>query len=206
MTEIFTLLEMYKYVLHCSPGFYREKQQAGEVSGKLKMSPSGFFFFLLISVMSCCAASYLDDGVIGLTPDNYTTEVKECGPPPAILYGDLVEPRKEKYTSGDTVEYGCLINYVLEGNRIVKCVEDVWEELPICQGPCIVEEKVMIENNIELKWNDTQQISLHGSTVEFTCSIGYASPPGMSMRIVCTNIKLDYPKCFAAKAAWHRPL
>ncbi|XP_056379504.1 coagulation factor XIII B chain-like isoform X2 [Hyla sarda] len=125
---------------------------------------------------------------------------KVCGHPPAILFGETVGELKKNYQPGETMEYKCPNDYVLKGNKVIKCVENVWEEAPSCLGPCTTDEKDMDENNVELKWKKDKEIkSAFGETVEFSCKMGYDVPPGTQMRVVCDNNKLNIPKCIKAK-------
>ncbi|XP_073499026.1 complement factor H-related protein 5-like isoform X2 [Phyllobates terribilis] len=122
---------------------------------------------------------------------------EQCGPPPTVQFGDSVDVRKINYKSGEFVEYRCRNYYVLKGNKVVRCLNGVWDEAPVCLEPCSVKEKKMDENNLALKWIERKKLySAHGSMIEFLCKSGYEAPPNTQMRIICEDGKLEYPKCF----------
>ncbi|XP_066450537.1 complement factor H-related protein 1-like [Eleutherodactylus coqui] len=59
---------------------------------------------------------------------------EQCGPPPTIQFGDTTGIRKPSYKSGESVEYRCPNFYILKGETIVRCMNGVWEEAPVCLG------------------------------------------------------------------------
>ncbi|XP_069824068.1 coagulation factor XIII B chain-like [Dendropsophus ebraccatus] len=122
---------------------------------------------------------------------------KLCGPPPIILYGDIVEDQKPNYTSGDSVIYKCPNYYVLKGNHVVSCLDGKWDEAPVCLEPCTVTKDHMEERNIDPKWKpDGRTIYIsHGDSMEFVCKPGYKASPNPPMRVFCEQGKLEYPKC-----------
>ncbi|XP_069824064.1 coagulation factor XIII B chain-like [Dendropsophus ebraccatus] len=122
-----------------------------------------------------------------------------CGPPPVVQFGDTISFNKPSYQSGESVLYKCAGYYALNGSSAVRCQNGVWDEAPICLEPCTSNEKMMEENNIQLKWLSSRRLySLHGDIVEFTCKPGYEAPPQTQMRTACEGGKLNYPKCFRA--------
>ncbi|XP_056379515.1 coagulation factor XIII B chain-like [Hyla sarda] len=121
----------------------------------------------------------------------------QCGPPPVVQYGDTISFNKPFYKSGESVEYKCSEYYILKGNKIVRCLNGVWDEAPVCLEPCTAKEKDMRDNNIRTKWRqDAKLYSEHGDLIEFICQSGYEAPPGTQMKVTCDQGKLEYPKCF----------
>ncbi|KAM4022621.1 complement factor H-like isoform 2-T2 [Anomaloglossus baeobatrachus] len=121
---------------------------------------------------------------------------EQCGPPPTVQFGDMINIRKFNYKSGESVEYRCPNYYVLKGDRHVKCLNGVWDEAPACLEPCVTREKNMDENNIVAKWSSTKKLYIiHGDMIEFSCKPGFDASPDTRMRVFCENGKLDYPKC-----------
>ncbi|XP_066453240.1 coagulation factor XIII B chain-like isoform X6 [Eleutherodactylus coqui] len=122
---------------------------------------------------------------------------EQCGPPPTVQFGDTTGIRKPSYKSGESVEYRCPNYYILKGEKVVRCMNGVWEEAPVCLEPCTAKEKDMEENRIQLRWRDYKKIYLrHGEEVEFVCKPEHEAPPGTLMRPACQQGKLQYPKCF----------
>ncbi|XP_056379513.1 complement factor H isoform X2 [Hyla sarda] len=124
---------------------------------------------------------------------------EQCDPPPVVQYGDTISFNKPFYKSGESVEYKCPEYYILKGNRVVRCLNGVWDEAPVCLEPCTAKEKEMKDNNIKLRWRpDPKLYSEHGDKIDFQCLNGYEAPPGTQMKITCEQGKLEYPKCFKA--------
>ncbi|XP_075038721.1 complement factor H-related protein 3-like isoform X2 [Mixophyes fleayi] len=122
---------------------------------------------------------------------------EHCGPAPVVQFGDTKDIRKSDYESGSSVEYTCPAYYVLQGNKIVTCLNGVWETKPVCLEPCTAKETDMKQNNIQLRYGVNWKLySEHGDTVSFACLNGYDSPPGTNMRATCDQGVLQYPKCF----------
>ncbi|XP_073438984.1 coagulation factor XIII B chain-like isoform X2 [Dendrobates tinctorius] len=120
----------------------------------------------------------------------------QCGPPPTIQFGDTIENRKISYKPHEFVEYQCPIYYVFKGEKIVKCLNGVWGEAPVCLEPCTAKENSMDENNIQLKiLGEKKKYLKHGEQIEFNCIFGYEALPGTQMRITCEHGKLEYPIC-----------
>ncbi|XP_066453230.1 complement factor H-like isoform X3 [Eleutherodactylus coqui] len=122
---------------------------------------------------------------------------EQCGPPPTVQFGDTTGIRKPNYKSGESVEYRCPNYHILKGEKVVRCMNGVWEEAPVCLEPCTAKEKDMEENRIQLRWRDYKKLySKHGEEIEFACKPGHEAPPGTQMRTACQQGKLQYPKCF----------
>ncbi|XP_075178231.1 complement factor H-related protein 1-like [Anomaloglossus baeobatrachus] len=119
-----------------------------------------------------------------------------CGPPPTIQFGDSIEIRKFSYEPGEFVEYQCPSYHVVKGEKIVRCLNSVWGEVPICLEPCTAKENSMDENNIQPKVLGEKKIYLtHGDEIEFDCIFGYEALPNTQMKITCEHGKLEYPIC-----------
>ncbi|XP_066453244.1 coagulation factor XIII B chain-like isoform X2 [Eleutherodactylus coqui] len=122
---------------------------------------------------------------------------EQCGPPPTVQFGDTTGIRKPSYKSGESVEYRCPNYHILKGEKVVRCMNGVWEEAPVCLEPCTAKEKAMEENKIQLRWRDDKKVYIiHGDEVEFICEPEHEAPPGTLMRPACQQGKLQYPKCF----------
>ncbi|KAG8449920.1 hypothetical protein GDO86_016554 [Hymenochirus boettgeri] len=121
---------------------------------------------------------------------------KSCGNPPAILYGDTLQPLMKRNPHGTVMDYICPEYYVLEGNPKVKCRDGKWEEPPVCMDPCTVTAHIMKTNNIKLKWVSHDKIYIpHGEGVEFSCLDGYELSDGNLLRVTCNRGILSYPIC-----------
>ncbi|KAM4022039.1 coagulation factor XIII B chain-like isoform 2-T2 [Anomaloglossus baeobatrachus] len=119
-----------------------------------------------------------------------------CGPPPTIQFGDRIEIRKFSYEPGEFVEYQCPSYHVVKGEKIVRCLNGVWGEAPVCLEPCTAKENSMDENNIQPKVIGEKKIYLtHGDKIEFDCIFGYEALPNTQMKITCEHGKLEYPIC-----------
>ncbi|XP_053549738.1 uncharacterized protein LOC128641196 [Bombina bombina] len=135
-------------------------------------------------------------GFVRLSSAQITPTVKKCGPAPSVNYGDIIQLRKETYTTGEEVQYRCPNFYVLQGNSRLKCENGVWSEPPICLEPCTAREQEMRENNVKLKYLTTSKLySEHGDFVSFTCLPGYEIDDEALLRVQCDRGKLKYPKC-----------
>ncbi|XP_075689535.1 complement factor H [Rhinoderma darwinii] len=122
---------------------------------------------------------------------------EQCGPPPTVQSGDTVQIREQNYKSGESVEFRCPEYYILKGNRIVKCLNGVWDVAPVCLEPCTAKEKDMEENNIQLRWKGEKKLySKHGERIEYACKNGFNAPANTQMAFFCEHGKLEYPKCF----------
>ncbi|KAM4022037.1 complement factor H [Anomaloglossus baeobatrachus] len=121
----------------------------------------------------------------------------QCGVPPTVQFGDTIGIRKTSYKSNDYVEYKCPNFYLLKGEKIVRCLNGVWGEAPVCLEPCTAKEKNMDDNNIQLRHrSDKKLYSTHGDTLEYACKAGFEAPHNAQMRFTCEHGKLGYAKCF----------
>uniref|UniRef100_A0A8C5R8N2 Sushi domain-containing protein n=1 Tax=Leptobrachium leishanense TaxID=445787 RepID=A0A8C5R8N2_9ANUR len=119
-----------------------------------------------------------------------------CSTPPTIAHGDFLGLIQQHYRSGFQMEYKCPEYYTLQGNRIVKCMDGVWDEPPVCLEPCTAKEKELKENNIVFKWTDANKLySKHDDSMEFICVAGYEIANRSLLRLKCNMGEIPYPKC-----------
>ncbi|XP_019357576.1 PREDICTED: coagulation factor XIII B chain isoform X1 [Gavialis gangeticus] len=124
---------------------------------------------------------------------------ENCTSPPLIQNGAVVGPLLTKYTTGSSVQYRCQRYHVLEGFETIHCVEGNWTPQPACLEPCTINEHVLNNNNILLKWGlEGELIFLHGDIIEFLCKQGYelSQSTGTSpLTAHCNRGKINYPIC-----------
>uniref|UniRef100_A0A8C5R7K5 Sushi domain-containing protein n=1 Tax=Leptobrachium leishanense TaxID=445787 RepID=A0A8C5R7K5_9ANUR len=119
-----------------------------------------------------------------------------CSTPPTIAHGDFLGLIQPHYRSGFQMEYKCPEYYTLQGNRIVKCTDGVWDEPPVCLEPCTAREKELKENNIVFKWKNADKLySKHDEIMEFICVAGYEIAERSLLRVKCNMGEIPYPKC-----------
>ncbi|XP_036610393.1 complement factor H-related protein 2-like isoform X2 [Trichosurus vulpecula] len=126
-----------------------------------------------------------------------TKEAGKCGPPPSINNGDIISFPLSEYAPESRVEYRCQQFYVLRGSRFVTCRNRSWTNAPRCLEPCTVSKELMMKNNIEFKWIDSEKLYLRtGQDTEFSCIRGFhkapSSPPFTAR---CIEGKINYPIC-----------
>ncbi|XP_036610392.1 complement factor H-related protein 1-like isoform X1 [Trichosurus vulpecula] len=124
-------------------------------------------------------------------------EAGKCGPPPSINNGDIISFPLSEYAPESRVEYRCQQFYVLRGSRFVTCRNRSWTNAPRCLEPCTVSKELMMKNNIEFKWIDSEKLYLRtGQDTEFSCIRGFhkapSSPPFTAR---CIEGKINYPIC-----------
>ncbi|OCT66548.1 coagulation factor XIII B chain [Xenopus laevis] len=119
-----------------------------------------------------------------------------CGPPPVVLQGETVQDRMKSYEHGSLLTYKCPLYYTLEGNQNITCRNGLWDDPPVCQGPCTLSEEDMKANGIRrgsfFWWRGS--ILQHGDRVSFRCVQGYEKSE-FSLRVECNNGVIPYPKC-----------
>ncbi|XP_039591186.1 complement factor H-like isoform X2 [Polypterus senegalus] len=77
-----------------------------------------------------------------------------CFLPPKIDNGDIQDDIKSWYKDGAEVPYQCKVNYVMEGDSVVRCSMGVWSKAPQCMKPCyliIQEKQIILKHGNELK-------------------------------------------------------
>ncbi|XP_068930573.1 complement factor H-related protein 2 [Petaurus breviceps papuanus] len=124
-------------------------------------------------------------------------EVGKCGPPPSINNGDIISFPLLEYASESRVEYRCQKFYVLQGSPFVTCKNGLWTKEPTCLEACTVSKQMMMNNNIELRWVESEKLYLRtGQEVEFSCIKGlHKAPSSPPFRARCIEGKINYPVC-----------
>lgn len=69
---------------------------------------------------------------------NCSSAVVTCRPPENIERGYMSNSMRIEFDYKEKVKYGCLGDYVLEGNMEIVCLEDGrWSDMPSCKGGAI---------------------------------------------------------------------
>ncbi|XP_054837622.1 complement factor H isoform X2 [Eublepharis macularius] len=120
-----------------------------------------------------------------------------CGRPPSVQNGDVLNPLQAQYAPGTTLQYKCQFLYLMNGTSQVHCRNGHWTEAPTCIEACTISEEDMAQNNIQLKWtNDKKLYSESGDAVEFICKWHYRKDPSSPpFRTQCIEGKVTYPRC-----------
>ncbi|KAE8588482.1 hypothetical protein XENTR_v10022564 [Xenopus tropicalis] len=131
---------------------------------------------------------------------------ESCGKPPAVRYGDTLEPQMKSHTHGSVMTYKCPEFYILEGKDKVACRNGKWEEPPVCIEPCTVYGEELKENHVSMKWIARDKLYMrHGEFVEFECTYGYEIPDMAQLRVQCNSGVLLYPKCHKYEGCGYPP-
>ncbi|XP_023370311.1 complement factor H-related protein 2-like isoform X2 [Otolemur garnettii] len=123
--------------------------------------------------------------------------LEKCGPPPPISNGDITSFLLKVYLPQSRVEYQCQSYYELHGSKYVTCSNGEWSEPPRCIHPCVITERKLNKNNIQLKWkSDTKHYAKTEDVIEFACKPGYKAQTAVqSFRAVCREGLVEYPRC-----------
>ncbi|XP_063796247.1 complement factor H-like [Pseudophryne corroboree] len=139
---------------------------------------------------------------------------KPCGQPPPIKFGEITSKTtyiSRTYPSGSSVTYQCPQMYKVEGHKLIRCRNGVWDDPPVCLEPCTTNENTMDENHIVLRWRGNSKFCNrneqndqlakkcyvpHGNTIRFTCLSGYEIPNPNDLKSKCNRGVLQYPTCF----------
>uniref|UniRef100_UPI00398E76D3 beta-2-glycoprotein 1-like n=1 Tax=Pristiophorus japonicus TaxID=55135 RepID=UPI00398E76D3 len=125
-------------------------------------------------------------------------EVK-CVPPPKIVNGFLVFALKRSYNFKESVEFGCIENYILDGSRAITCEKTGnWTPKPMCRAPCILPVKrARIFYNGKKLWIDdlSKKRILHAERVAFYCK-NKERNCGYPVLAQCIDSKVQLPSCF----------
>ncbi|NXE32792.1 CFAH factor, partial [Ptilorrhoa leucosticta] len=110
--------------------------------------------------------------------------VKDCGSPPKITNGSVVDGSVEQYQHGDRKQYECNGEFKMVGSKEIECVDGEWSHPPSC-----IEDKMPCESpssipNVVLHQADQTQYS-HGD--EVTCGCKPGSDNTKEMKIRCLN-------------------
>ncbi|XP_029950537.1 beta-2-glycoprotein 1-like [Salarias fasciatus] len=136
------------------------------------------------------------DGTWTKTP---ACRVVTCPQPESIARGYMSNSDPRQYDYMETVKYGCVGDYVLEGSIEIVCRQDgTWSEKPSCMAPCKVGikrgrilykgQKIWIE---DFKPNKI----LHKEIVSVYCK-NVASNCGYAISTQCINGRLLVPECY----------
>uniref|UniRef100_A0A8D0HRF9 Coagulation factor XIII B chain n=1 Tax=Sphenodon punctatus TaxID=8508 RepID=A0A8D0HRF9_SPHPU len=124
---------------------------------------------------------------------------ENCGSPPLIENGSVIDSVLTEYDHGLSVEYSCSDHHFLQGSRMVHCLKGQWTTPPICIEPCTLSKDEMDNNNLILRWSyDNKQYFFHGEYVEFLCKPNHFRVPPTSefdFRVQCHGGQLAYPRC-----------
>ncbi|XP_040215756.1 complement factor H-like isoform X2 [Rana temporaria] len=117
-----------------------------------------------------------------------------CFPPPEVLFGELIGRKKQMYDSGSTIEFKCVSYYKRQGKKEIKCRNGVWEQLPACLVPCILNSNYIKGNHTDLV-NAKEKYVEHNKTVKFKCLQTFEISDAKLLNVKCLNGTLEYPTC-----------
>ncbi|XP_051978202.1 complement factor H-like isoform X1 [Xyrauchen texanus] len=121
-----------------------------------------------------------------------------CGKPPSMVHenADTKEMTRNKYNSGEKVEYVCFNKYVMEGDSFLTCVQGKWRGHFTCLKPCTVTVDDMDKRNIQLKKGGRNKIfAPHGDYISFVCQWFHYQKGNTSFRQMCRNGEMPLPEC-----------
>ncbi|XP_067914603.1 beta-2-glycoprotein 1-like isoform X2 [Heterodontus francisci] len=125
-------------------------------------------------------------------------EVK-CGFPPKIVNGFMVFALKISYNYRESIEYGCIANYILDGSRQITCEKTGnWTTQPMCRAPCILPiKRGRIFYNLEKIWigDLPKKRILHKERVAFYCK-NKQRKCGYPVLTQCIDGNIEIPSCF----------
>ncbi|XP_018767612.3 complement factor H [Serinus canaria] len=118
------------------------------------------------------------------SPPVCQVSVKDCGPPPEISSGRIVDGSVEQYQHGDRKQYECNSEFKLVGSKEIECIDGQWSSPPSC-----IEDKMPCDSpssipNVVLHQADQAQYS-HGD--EVTCGCKPGSDNTEKKKIKCLN-------------------
>lgn len=122
---------------------------------------------------------------------------KACPRPPEIEFAEMMGDKKDMYDTGSNIEIKCLRYYKLNGKKNVKCRNGVWDPLPTCIVPCILNGNYIKQSNTVVV--DKEKYFEHNQTIRFKCLPNFAISDSNLLKVKCLNGKLKYPQCFKAE-------
>ncbi|XP_047434677.1 beta-2-glycoprotein 1-like [Mugil cephalus] len=126
-------------------------------------------------------------------------QVVTCPPPQNIERGYMASEVKRSYDYKESVKYGCLSDYILEGSMEVFCREDGhWSEKPSCNAACTVDiQRGRILYKGQKKWIEDFKPNkiLHKELVSVYCK-SKARNCGFAVSTQCIDGSLKIPDCF----------
>ncbi|KAM9856685.1 beta-2-glycoprotein 1-like [Aulostomus maculatus] len=136
------------------------------------------------------------DGTWSKTPE---CRVVTCPPPENIDRGYMSINEDRDFHFMETLKYGCLGHYVLEGNLQVVCQKNgAWSEKPSCKAPCrvnIQRGRILYKGrNLWIKDLQPNRV-LHKEIVSVYC-MNKARSCGYAVSTQCIDGKLIIPECF----------
>ncbi|XP_051978206.1 coagulation factor XIII B chain-like [Xyrauchen texanus] len=114
----------------------------------------------------------------------------QCRRPPSMVHenADTKEMTRNKYNSGEKVEYVCFNKYVMEGDSFLTCVQGKWRGHFTCLKPCTVTVDEMDKRNIQLKKGEWGKIfAPYGDYISFVCQWFNYQKGNTSFRQMCRN-------------------
>ncbi|XP_072319033.1 beta-2-glycoprotein 1-like [Eucyclogobius newberryi] len=122
-----------------------------------------------------------------------------CPPPENIDNGYMSIPEKRDFGYGETINYGCNDDYVLDGRMQIVCEETGdWSEKPSCKAPCSIGiKRGRIEYRGRKLWLDEFKPNkvLHRETVSVYC-MNKARRCEYAFPTQCVDGNLQIPECF----------
>ncbi|KAM7419025.1 hypothetical protein PAMA_016241 [Pampus argenteus] len=159
------------------------------VGGTYKCLPP---YVLIGNARAECTAS----GSWTKTPE---CKVVTCPTPENIDKGYMSISLRRHYNFMETVKYGCIGDYVVEGSIQIVCQDNgQWSELPSCKAPCHVSiEKGRILYNGRKLWIKDLKPNrvLHKEIVSVYC-MNKARKCGYAVPTQCIDGRLQIPECF----------
>ncbi|XP_040001244.1 beta-2-glycoprotein 1-like isoform X3 [Xiphias gladius] len=159
------------------------------VTGTYKCLPP---YVLIGNARAECTAS----GTWTKTPE---CQVVTCPPPEKIDKGYMSSQDQRDYDYMETVRYGCLGDYVLEGSLQIVCQQNGnWSEKPSCKAPCSVgiQRGRILYKGRKLWIKDLKPNTvLHKDIVSLYC-MNKARNCGYAVPAQCIDGRLIIPECF----------
>ncbi|CAN9510144.1 unnamed protein product [Ophioblennius macclurei] len=134
----------------------------------------------------------------GTWTETPTCQVVTCSQPENIAHGYMSNSDPRRYDYMETVRYGCVGDYVLDGSMEIFCQKDgTWSEKPSCMGTCKVNiQRGRILYKGKRSWiGDFKQKILHREIISVYCK-NKARNCGYAISTQCINGRLTIPECY----------